>query len=1073
MVGGDRALGEVGDVVMQNEKVRLVIQKEGFSRGFGVYGGSLIDADLRRPDESGTAGEAVGNDQFAELFPAFFVQAVNVDQVSILDDGSEGGPARVEASGIAGDFLELAAVLNRAVTGSNTQFRDPDSDPRIRYSTVYELEPDKQYVTTRFQVKNISTVNLTFPGRDARFLFNLLQLPLEGFTVPSGDIALFGATSKVFIPGVGFDLRFGLERAYSRNIDFPAFPGFAAEFVASRGDHASYGLVVDESDLNYAYNKREIYDDGHTPITKSSVLIPFVASSFVGIFYQDAPAALAPGETFEVVKHFVIGSGDVGSVLDVINDLRGEAVGKLGGQVFDTTTGTPSEGVSVIVYQHLPDGYRRVYSQYDVHEDGQFAGTLAPGDYSLKVVGPSRPSSDFVDFEIRSGEKTSLRVASTPPGRIFVHIFENNGDRIPAKATAVGHYGPEHAGQLTPEFLFDLEVGEDFRSTDLIDDDPNDASTRSYIEAVNFTANGQAELLVRPGEYDVTSSRGPEYGLATSKVKVGAGETVTLNHSLRRVVNSDGWVAIDTHIHSRNSIDSGMTLDERVTSIAAEGVEVAVSTDHNYITDYGPYVARNNLNRWLHPIVGVEMTTLESGHFNGYPLDYRIGAITHGSFDWARRTPDQIFSDLRGLGTLGADDTIVQVNHPRDQILGYYSQYNRDPLTAAQQPASFLDSFISPTGPAFVTEDGKTTFSFNYDAVELANGKLYNEIHHYRVPENLPPGNLPPMIPPAGEILRDADGEVAYPGVVDDWFNLLNLGYAFTGVGTGDSHVGFDEAGQFRTMIYVGEDNAERVDDKMVSDAIKSHRAVVTNGPLVDFWVNDPQAGSIGRTISDADGTVQLSYRVQSAPWIGVGRINIYRNGTIALTRILDEDRDLAADPWEETVELPLARDGSGNAIDSWFVVEAMGYRNMHPVIRTLEIPPVVLTDALASLAGPLGLGGDEFGDLKPPEVFPITSYAITNPVWVTTHAGNFNPPGIVPLSELNRPENDPHFQDGIYATSTVSRAARSVELRSRIGRAKIRGRRSAPLFYPLAGDVTDVRKVMGRLGALGRHGAH
>jgi hypothetical protein len=1081
LVGGERALGDVGDIVMENEKIRLVIQKEGFSRGFGVFGGGLIDADLRRPREQGTSTEALGNDQFAELFPAFFVQAVSVDQVEILDNGANGGPAVVEASGFAGDFLELAGVLNRAVTGSNQSFRDPSSTPRIRYSTIYELAPNKQYVTLRFRVKNITPIpptptaaaTLQFPGRDARQLFNILGLPLEGFTVPSGDIALFGATSKVFIPGVGFDLRFGLERAYQRDIDFPAFPGFVAEFVASRAKNVSYGLIVDESDRNYAYNKRHIYADAYTPVTRSSLLIPFVASSFVGIFNEEAPQSLPPGESFEIVKHFILGTGDVGSVLDVIHEIRGVATGRLSGQVLDAVTSLPLEGMSVIVAQRFPDGKRRVYSQYDSRPDGSFGGTLTPGAYSLKVAGGNRPATDYIDFDIDAGRTTSLRVASTPPGRIFVRVQNDKGDLLPAKATALGRYDAAFSNQLITDFLFDLEAGEPFRSTDLVPDDPNDPDTRQFIEAVGFTSEGLAELEVRPGEYEVVSSRGPEYDTQSSRVRVGPTEAVTVSHVLRHVVDTRGWMALDSHIHSRQSIDSDMTLDERVAALAAEGLELVVATDHNYVTDYAPYVARNHLNRWMHPIVGLEMTTLESGHFNGFPLRYQVGPITHGSFEWARRTPQQVFDEIRSLGLYGPGDTIVQVNHPRDQILGYYTQYNRDPITSQEQPGDLIDQFIRPSGPAFRNSDGSTTFSFDYDAVELLNGKLYYEVRHYRVPEELPPGNIPPELPPTGSILRSADGTVAWPGVVDDWFNLLNLGYRFVGVGTGDSHTGFDEPGQFRTMVYVGVDEAQRVDSRRVVDGLRSRRVVATNGPLIDFWVNDPVSGVMGQTVRDDDGTVRLGYSLTSAPWISVERLHIYRNGVIALKREIDPDRDLAADPLREEVELELARDGQGNPIDSWFVIEVIGYRSMHPVIRTVEVPPVLLTDALASLAGPLGLANDEFGDLRPPEVFPVTAYAITNPTWVTTHGGEFQPPGLVPLAIQDRPENDPQFQAGIFPPSTVPRPQRQLEMRSRIGRVHSGGRRNVPLFYPMSDDIQDVRKVMGRLGALGRHGPH
>ena len=135
------------------------------------------------------------------------------------------------------------------------------------------------------------------------------------------------------------------------------------------------------------------------------------------------------------------------------------------------------------------------------------------------------------------------------------------------------------------------------------------------------------------------------------------------------------------------------------------------------------------------------------------------------------------------------------------------------------------------------------------------------------------------------------------------------------------------------------------------------------------------------------------------------------------------------------------------------------------------EIPPVLLTEALGRLAGPLGLGSDEFGALRPPQRFPVTAYAITNPVWVTTDGGDFEPPGVVPLDVLNRPENDPKFQEGIYAEDIVSPRSRSVVLQSQVGRINAPGHRNAPVFYPRPTNAADVRHIFGRLGVLGHHG--
>jgi hypothetical protein len=1072
LVGGDRALGDVGDYLLESDKVRVVIQQPGFSRGFGVYGGSLIDADLRRPFETGTSGEPSGNDQFGELFPMFFVQAVNVDRVWVQDDGRSGGPARIAAQGEAGDFLELAAILNRAVTGSNIDFQSLTSQAQLRYTTVYEAEPGKPWIKIRFRVENVSSKSLKFPSDFSTELLGLAGLPANGFKVPVGDIALFGATSAVWIPGIGFDSRFGLEDSYQKKIDFPAFPGVVAEWVASRGNGASYGLLIDHSPRNFVLAHRATYDDGSMALDDTSMLVPFSASSFLGIFHDTAPPTLEAGDAFESVKYFVIGSGDVGSVLDGIHQLRGARTGHLGGEVYDATTGTPAVGTNVIVYRKKDGGSSyRIFSQFDVRQGGAFGGTLEPGIYGIRVQGDARPLTPMVDVEIKEGQTSALRLTSNPPGRVTIRIVDPQGHPLPAKASAVGVYPAENAGQLTRIFLYDLQCGEPFRGTDMIDDDPNDPETRRFIENVAYSNNeGVATLRVRPGKYRIVSSRGPEYDLASTEIEVGPDETRSITHMLTRVVDTSGFIAGDMHIHSRNSIDSSMSLDDRVLALAAEGVEWAVATDHNYVTDYRPYIARNDLFPWIYPTVGLEMTTLESGHFNGYPLRYEPGPVTHGAFAWAGRPPDDIFNDLRGLGSLGPDRTIIQVNHPRDGVLGYFSQYQRDPWTAGETPPTLVQQVIAPKGAAFRTKDGQSTFSMKFDAIEVANGKLFSLIHTFRVPDVLPSGDLPAGIPAAGHILRKANGEPGFPGAVEDWFNLLNLGHRYIAVGTADSHSGADEAGHFRTMIYVGDDRPIALTDERIVDAMRSRRVIATNAPMLDFWIDDPVRGVMGQTIRASADTVSLHYRLTSAPWASVARINIWRNGTIAKVLEVDPNRDLARDPVNEFLDVKLAKDASGQPIDSWFVLEAIGYRSFFPAIKSEEVPRVLLTEAVASLTGPLGLAGDEFGALRPPEWFPITSFALTNPVWVTRGSGDFQPPGVVPFDILDQPSNDPKMQAFTYLQSTVrAPKARKMNAQS-TARDRFEPRGKVPLFYPRAENVLDVRKALSRFGHLGGH---
>ncbi|MCK5689719.1 hypothetical protein KAI87_10640, partial [Myxococcota bacterium] len=109
LIGGPKALGGMGDWLIGNNKIRIIIQDQGWSRGFGVFGGGILDADLVRPGADATANGGKGRDNFGEFFPALFMQAFDVqDQwvydpvtgdpiqvpgIEILNDGSDGKAA--------------------------------------------------------------------------------------------------------------------------------------------------------------------------------------------------------------------------------------------------------------------------------------------------------------------------------------------------------------------------------------------------------------------------------------------------------------------------------------------------------------------------------------------------------------------------------------------------------------------------------------------------------------------------------------------------------------------------------------------------------------------------------------------------------------------------------------------------------------------------------------------------------------------------------------------------------------------------------------------------------------------
>src|SRR5205085_671010 len=76
----------------------------------------------------------------------------------------------------------------------------------------------------------------------------------------------------------------------------------------------------------------------------------------------------------------------------------------------------------------------------------------------------------------------------------------------------------------------------------------------------------------------------------------------------------------DTHVHTLTYSGHGdATLDERVLTLAGEGVELPVAAEHNRQIDYHAAAVRLGVRKYFTPVVGNEVTTAV-GHFNVFPL---------------------------------------------------------------------------------------------------------------------------------------------------------------------------------------------------------------------------------------------------------------------------------------------------------------------------------------------------------------------------------------------------------------------------------------------------------------------
>jgi hypothetical protein len=308
------------------------------------------------------------------------------------------------------------------------------------------------------------------------------------------------------------------------------------------------------------------------------------------------------------------------------------------------------------------------------------------------------------------------------------------------------------------------------------------------------------------------------------------------------------------------------------------------------------------------------------------------------------------------------ESTIVQVNHPREQVLGYFASFWLDSETGDPYIPSGIRAVFAAYGDEFQPE----AFSYDFDAIELITGKHFFAIHTL-------------VDPATGMVVRGPDGRPTFPGTIESWMTLLDRGLRPTGTGSSDSHGLKDEAGYGRTMVYVGPgaDVAGGYEADDIVDAIRRHRAIATNGPMVEMSIG---SAMIGDDVSASGGQVTLDVRVQAPTWAEPDRIVVWSNSQ----KLIDQPIPAAeAGDYSESFALDLAT-------DAWVVVEVTGTENMFPVVTAKEFEPLDASVVIKALGAGLDLSGLTPGGLKPDKTVTVTPFAITNPIWVDVDGGGF-----------------------------------------------------------------------------------
>ena len=306
------------------------------------------------------------------------------------------------------------------------------------------------------------------------------------------------------------------------------------------------------------------------------------------------------------------------------------------------------------------------------------AGVLRRGSNLLRVEGGD-PNDDFTFGEVALLHLPFHRALGL--GRLQVEILDAAGGLIPARLTLLQAPGP-------PPRLF-----------------PDSGSPAIPLRpGVAYAADGRASFWLPAGRTAVFASRGLEWSCATQEAEIRLGEATSLVLRLDRQFPTEGLVAVDTHIHTVTFSGHGdASLDERLHTLAGEGVELAIATDHNHQVDYRPRQAELGLSRWFTSVVGNEVTT-DNGHFNAFPLPAAGPRPNHQLGDW-----EDLVAGMRSLGA-----KVVILNHPRWPVgdspfdlagLDAASGQARAPLKLSMDAIELFNSTTPEVHPDRLIED--------------------------------------------------------------------------------------------------------------------------------------------------------------------------------------------------------------------------------------------------------------------------------------------------------------------------------------------------------------------------------
>lgn len=515
------------------------------------------------------------------------------------------------------------------------------------------------------------------------------------------------------------------------------------------------------------------------------------------------PVQLKPGEEVKFSRFLAVGTssieafgrvmaqrGPVGTVSATLKDVNGVALRSA--QIALRTTGAAPRLLGV----GYPDA------------EGRFSCELAPGSYELRFEDGGRPDVTH-PVTVAAGERSVVDAKMALAAAVQFAIRDEGGRSIPCKAQF-------HALGDTPWPY----LGPENRAHGCVD---------QY-----HSEKGDFRVPLAPGKYRVVVTRGIEYSHLSPEVTLEPGKTVTVAGTLKRLVDTKGWVSADYHNHSTPSGDNTCGTDDRIISLVAEHIEFAPTTEHNRLYDWRPHLERLGLRDFLQTVPGIELTG-SGAHFNSFPFKPEPFLQDNGAPVWNK---DPRISAVTLRDWQGAEpDRWVQINHP-DMVENFIDRNADGAVDGGFQGLAMLI-------------DGVETQ--NYAKSELLSGRPFR-------------------------ITRDKLGkEIVSYAREFIWLQMLNRGHRYSAMAVCDAHSVYGNGvGGWRMYLPSQSDEPARIDWRENSRHAKAGRSILTTGPFLS--VATENGSGPGETIRGTN-KVKLHVKVQCTDWIDIDRVQVLVNG--------------------------------------------------------------------------------------------------------------------------------------------------------------------------------------------------